>query len=122
MIKNFTDLKIWQLSHKLTLEIYRLTFEFPKVEKYGIISQIRRSSSSVPANIAEGFSRSSTKEFLQYLYQARGSLSETVYFLILTKDLEILSLQQFQNLNKDYELLAKQINALIKSLKTKYEK
>jgi len=119
MIKKFSDLKIWQLGHKLTLIIYKLTTTFPTDEKFGMISQIRRSSSSVPANIAEGFSRNFRKEFIQFLYQARGSLSETVYFLILAKDLCFLKKDIFCGLEEQYSILGKQINALIKSLKSK---
>lgn len=65
---NFTNLKIWEKSHKLTLEIYKTTKLLPKSETFGIISQIQRSSSSIPANIAEGYSRKSNKEFIQFLY------------------------------------------------------
>jgi len=119
MIKNYSDLRIWQLSHELTLRIYKLTAAFPADEKFGIVSQIRRSSSSIPANIAEGFSRKSTKEFVQFLYQAKGSLSETTYFLILSKDLKMLEINIFTKLIEDYDVLGKQINALVKSLKGK---
>lgn len=72
---NFTELKIWQKSHQLALEIYKPTTKLPNCEKYGIISQIQRAATSIPANIVEGFSRKDNKEFLQFFYQVKGSLT-----------------------------------------------
>lgn len=119
MINSFRDLRVWQVAHKLTLEVYRITSLFPDSEKFGIISQIRRSSSSVAANIVEGHARKSTKEFLQFLFQARGSLAETQYFLILAYDLKYVQKIKFEELQSEYEQLGKQLNALITSLKNK---
>ncbi|PIY71570.1 four helix bundle protein [Candidatus Roizmanbacteria bacterium CG_4_10_14_0_8_um_filter_33_9] len=119
MIHSFKDLRVWQVAHRLTLEIYKVTNLFPDKEKFGIISQIRRSSSSVGANIVEGHSRKSTKEFIQFLFQARGSLAETVYFIILATDLGYLKKDKSDYLQQHYELLGKQLNALITSLKNK---
>jgi len=119
MIKEFTDLKIWQLSHSLTLLIYKLTDRFPRKEIFGIESQIRRSAASVGANIAEGFSRNSTKEFIQFLCIARGSLTETINFLILAKDLNYFKNEEYSDINDKYTILNKQINALIKVLRNK---
>jgi four helix bundle protein len=62
-VKSFEDLTVWQEAHRLTLEVYKLTAKFPGSEKYGVVSQLRRCSSSVPANIAEGFGRATTREF-----------------------------------------------------------
>lgn len=118
-ITTFEDLRVWQISHKLALEIYRLTKQIPKEETYGIISQLRRSSASVPANIVEGFYRNTTKELIQFLYNARGSAGEVVYFLVLTKDLGYVFPQDYENLRGQYENLIKSINAFIKSLKAK---
>jgi len=122
MIKSFEDLKIWQEAHRLTLEVYKLTSKFPSEEKYSLISQTRRSASSVPANIAEGFSRDTTKEFIKFLYNARGSLAETICYLLLAKDLGYLKENEYLRIKKDYNKLAKSINALINSLKTKIKK
>lgn len=113
---NFKDLKIWQKSHSLALKIYKLTKELPKSETFGIISQIQRSSSSIPANIVEGFGRKSKNEFIQFLYQARGSLAETQYFLILIKDLKYYNTD---NLSTEYEELAKMLNSFITHIKLK---
>lgn len=119
MINSFRDLRVWQVAHKLTLEVYRITGLFPDKEKFGIVSQMRRSSSSVAANIVEGHSRKSTKEFIQFLFQARGSLAETEYFLILAADLKYISNNISEKLQNEYDQLGKQLNALITSLKNK---
>src|SRR5258708_12473332 len=90
MLKSFGEVEVWQRAHGLVLETYRLTDKFPDRERFGIVSQIRRSAASVPANIAEGFGRRTTKELLQFLTNANGSLEETRYFLILSRDLTYL--------------------------------
>ena len=86
-VKSFEDLTEWQETHKLTLEVYKLTAKFPGSEKYGVVSQLRRCSSSVPANIAEGFGRATTRELPRCLQIARGELEETRYFVLLSRDL-----------------------------------
>jgi len=118
-ITSFEDLRVWQDSHGLALEVYKLTQLFPKEETYGITSQLRRCSSSVPANIVEGFYRHTTREFIQFLYNARGSAGEVIYFLVLARDLGYISLYIYKNLRYKYDSLIKSINAFIKSLKAK---
>lgn len=113
----FKELKIWQESHKLTLEIYKLTEKFPKSEIYGISSQIQRASSSVPANIVEGYNRKGNKEFIQYLYQSRGSLSETEYFIILATDLKYIDNSKSEELLNRYEILSKMLSSFISYIK-----
>jgi len=88
---SFYELNFWKRSHELCLKIYNITRDFPKPEVYGVTSQIRRSSSSVPTNIAEGCGRRSKKEFGYFLNIACGSLSEVEYQLILSKDLNYIS-------------------------------
>ena len=85
--KSFEETQVWQDAKSLALEVYKLTQNFPDSEKFGITSQIRRSSISICANIAEGFYRNSTKELIKFLYIARGSCGETICFLILSFDL-----------------------------------
>jgi four helix bundle protein len=77
-VKSFRDLEVWKKSHQLVLEIYRMTSTFPKDERFGIISQLRRAAYSIPANMAEGFGRRSTKELLQFLAISNGSIEEVV--------------------------------------------
>jgi four helix bundle protein len=79
-IKNFYDLDAWKKTHKLVLEIYQITKDFPKDEAYGIIGQLRRAASSITANIAEGFSRYHFKDKIRFYYQARGSIAEVQNF------------------------------------------
>ena len=76
VVNNFRGLIVWQKSHELTMEIYKLTSFFPSDEKFGLVSQMRRAAYSIPANIVEGHSRKSKKEFLQFLNIAKGSLEE----------------------------------------------
>lgn len=92
-MRDFKKYDIWQLSHSLTLEIYKLTIHFPKEEVYNLTSQIRRASSSIPTNISEGCSRNGDKEFNQFLNIALGSANETEYLLILARDLQYLNLE-----------------------------
>ena len=96
-MRDFKKYDIWILSHAFTLEIYKITSSFPKEEIYGLTSQIRRSSSSIPTNISEGCGRNSDKEFNQFLNIALGSANETEYLLILSNDLNYISEEIFKN-------------------------
>jgi len=86
-IKTFEDLVVWKKSHELALEIYRITKDFPTEEKFGLVSQMRRSAASVPANIAEGFKRRGTRDKVNFYNISQGSLSELQYYIRLSKDL-----------------------------------
>ena len=86
--KSFKDLVVWQKAHQMVLGVYKMTKSFPKEELYGSTSQVKRSSVSVAANIAEGFKKKGKADKLRFFNIAQGSLSETEYFLILAKDLE----------------------------------
>ncbi len=86
-MRNFQELTIWQRSHLLTLKIYSISKKFPKDEMFGLTSQIRRSSSSIPTNIAEGCGRNSNAELNRFLVISAGSAPELQYQLILSKDL-----------------------------------
>ncbi len=117
--KTVEELPVWQKSYELTLKIYELTNRFPSNEIYALTSQIRRSASSVPANITEGYSRNSTKELLQFLYNARGSNAETIFHLKLSKDLKYLNQEIYVILKEGYNEVGKQLNGWISSLKKK---
>jgi four helix bundle protein len=108
-MRDFKKYDIWQLSHELTLEIYKVTYLFPKDEKYGLISQIRRASSSIPTNISEGCGRNSDAEFNQFLNIALGSALETEYLLILSKDLAYLKNDVFLNMESKINLIKSKI-------------
>ena len=116
-VKSFEDLTVWQEAHKLTLEVYKMTAGFPGTEKYGIVSQLRRCSSAVPANIAEGFGRATTRELLRCLQIARGEIEETRYFVLLSRDLGYVSPQDGERMGHHCESVARLINALGSSLR-----
>lgn len=116
---NWRELKVWQKSHQLALEVYKVTSSFPKEEIYTLVNQLRRSAISVPANIVEGQSRNTTKEYLQFLYNARGSLEETRYHLLLSRDLNYLSPPGYEDLEVKYEEVSKMLNGLISRMKNK---
>ncbi len=86
--RTFQDLVVWQKAHELVLAVYRCSKGFPKAEVYGLVSQLRRSAVSAPANVAEGFKRRGKADKLRFLNIAQGSLEESRYFLILANDLE----------------------------------
>lgn len=118
MKSKFEDLKAWQEAHKLTLMIYKATEDFPKGEEFGLKSQIRRSSASVAANLVEGSSRSSRKEYKQFAYQARGSLEETKYHLLLARDLKYITFSQYEKIMEQVNTVGRLVNGLIKYLRT----
>jgi len=116
-IEKFTDLTVWQKAHELALLVYNLTGAFPDGERFGIVAQIRRSAASVPANIAEGFGRRTTRELLRSLQIARGETEETRYFAILSRDLGHLTPEDFNRLAEGCDTVEKLINALVASPK-----
>ena len=97
-ISFFTDLKAWKKNHELVIHIYEITKSFPEDERFGLISQIRRSASSITANIAEGFGRYHPKDKMKFYLQARGSSTETINHLILARDLGYISEDEYQAL------------------------
>lgn len=97
-MQNYKDLKVWEKSHQFTLKIYEVTKSFPKDETYALTSQLRRSASSIPANIAEGCGKNTNQDFAKYLNISLGSSYESEYFIILSKDLNYLSQQDFDML------------------------
>jgi four helix bundle protein len=86
-MQDYKQLRVWQRSHKLVLELYRSTLAFPQTEHYGLTSQLRRAALSVPTNIAEGARRVAPREYAHFLNIAEGSLSETEYLVIVSRDL-----------------------------------
>ena len=114
---SFEKLIVWQKAHNLVLNIYSVTKLFPSDEKYLLTSQIRRSVASVAANIVEGNERKTKKEFIQFLYTAKGSLSETKYHLLLAKDLNYLKNDKYSELFDKTNEIGKLINGLISYLK-----
>jgi four helix bundle protein len=114
-INSYKDLKIWQLGIELTVDIYKLSRDFPVEERYGITAQIRNASSSVPINIAEGWGRNSTKSYSLFLKQARGSLYEVETELIIANKIGYLKEDKGEIFDK-ITTLSKMINSLINKL------
>ena len=115
-MRDFKKYDIWELSHVFTLKIYELTNSFPKEEIYGIISQIRRASSSIPTNISEGCGRDSDTEFNRFLTIALGSASEVEYLLILCKNLKYLNEETYRILHEDINVIKRKIYKLKQKL------
>lgn len=117
-MQDFRSLKVWQKGHKLTLLIYQATRTFLKEELYGLTSQVRRSSASIPANIAEGCGRGTDGELARFLQIAMGSASELEYHLLLARDLNIIELKNYENLNKNIMEIKCMLTSFIKKIKS----
>jgi len=117
-IKSFTELNAWKEGHKLVLEIYKITKTFPKDEQFGLTNQLRRAAVSFTSNIAEGFSRNSYKEKLQFYSMALGSLTEIQNQLLVAKDIGYLTKQEFAKIAHQTITINKITNGLIKKSKT----
>ena len=116
-MKDFRNLKVWEKGHALTLSVYQITAAFPRHEQYGLTSQLRRASSSIPTNIAEGCGRNSEKEFRRFLEIAMGSASETEYHLLLSRDLGYLNRDAFEGLTQATVEVKRMLSGLITRLK-----
>ena len=114
---HWKDLAVWQKAHALVLATYRITRSFPDEEKFRLTNQLCRASASVPANIVEGNARQSTKEYIQFLYIARGSLEEARYYAILAKDLEYLTQTDYDKFESESESVSRMLNALVSVLR-----
>jgi len=115
-MRDFRKYAVWEQSHKLVLELYRLTKDFPIKEKFGITSQIRRAGVSIPTNISEGCGKSSEKNFARFLGFSFGSCQEVEYLTLLAKDLNYLNLESYDPLFLEIVSIKKQLYHLIKKL------
>jgi len=109
LVKDFRQLKVWQKSHELVLELYSITASFPRAEAYGLTAQIRRAAASIPSNLAEGCGRNGDAELARFCLIARGSASELEYHLLLARDLKLIK-------PDDYEKLAQQTTEIKRML------
>jgi len=114
--KGFRTLKAWQKAYELTLETYRLSKKFPREEIYALTSQLQRAAVSVPANIAEGYERNHRKEYLQFLFIAKGSLGEVETYLLLAKDLGYMTENEYSTTSVIREETARIIKGLIRAV------
>jgi len=119
LLKNFKELMVWQKAYQLCLMIYRLTKEYPKEEIYGLTSQMRRAALSVPCNIAEGYGRKTTPDYLRSLYIAYGSICELETQILLSVDLDYIRGQGIATLQGNIGEVERMLKALIKSLENK---
>jgi four helix bundle protein len=116
-VQNFRDLKVWEKSHALTLDVYKATRNFPSDERFGLTSQVRRAASSIPANIAEGCGRNTGPELRRFLEIAMGSASEVEYHLLLARDLSLLPNEIHERLNDQTCEVKRMLAAFIIKLK-----
>ncbi len=116
-MKDFRQLQVWEKSYQLALAVYKATKEFPKEELYGLTSQIRRSSMSIPTNVAEGCGRNTDPDFARFLQIAMGSASETEYQLLLARDLGFLPNDSYKKLHHDVEEVKRMLTSLIMTIR-----
>lgn len=116
-MQDFKKLNVWQKSHRLTLTIYQATSRFPTDERYGLTSQIRRASASIPANIAEGCGRGGAAELAHFLQVAMGSASELEYHLLLAQDLQFLRHDDYLQLSANAIEVKRMLASFIRRLR-----
>ena len=116
MIKSFRDMQVWRDSMEIAVEIFEISNSFPKKEDYSITSQIRRSATSISANIAEAYGRFHTKDKINFYYFARGSATETQSHLIYCKKVNYLNSEVVNQLVSELEGISKSLNKIIKTL------
>ena len=115
-MKDFRQLKVWEKAHQLTLDIYRVTASFPRAETYGLTSQLRRASSSICANLAEGCGRDGDAELARFCAIARGSASELEYHLLLARDLQLVTVQDHDKLAREATEIKRMLTGLMQKL------
>jgi four helix bundle protein len=118
-LKDFHELKVWQKAHSLTLSIYKVTAGFPSEERYGLTSQIRRASSSVAANLAEGCGRTGDAELARFCSIAMGSASELEYHLLLACDLKLIGSADHEKLRSRATEVKRMLTSLLQKLRAK---
>ena len=119
LLQDYKELDVWRKSVALTTDLYKLTSRFPDTERYGMISQIRRATTSIAANIAEGWGRGSRGEYIQFLTVAGGSLTELETHLIVARNLRFISSDEFGSVSKPLQDIGKMLNRLIAVLRTR---
>jgi four helix bundle protein len=117
MKSSFAEMPVWEKAHRLALDVYRLTASFPREEVYGLTSQIRRAALSVSGNIAEAYGRFHYLDKNRFYLNARGSLEETKNYVILSRDLGYLRVEDSQALMHDLETIAEELNTLVKTIR-----
>ncbi len=114
--RSFKDLFVWQKAHEFVLDVYKTTLVFPKEELYGLTSQFRRAAVSCPANISEGYTKKGKADKLRFLNISQASLEECRYYLILSKDLNYISVENFNFMEGKAEEVSKLLNSYMKKI------
>ena len=117
-MSDYKKLKVWKYSHQLAIDIYKITNDFPEEEKFGIISQLRRASCSIPTNIAEGCGQLDNGNLVRFLGIAKGSAFETEYQLLLSRDLSFITEEQYDLIDEKIKYIIRMLTQLINSLKS----
>ena len=116
MSSSFMDIKAWQFAHQFVIDVYTITRKFPDTERFGLCSQFQRAAVSIAANIAEGYKKLSKADKLRFFNISQGSLEECRYYILLSKDLQYISVETYTFLNDNIEELSKILNAFIKGI------
>ena len=116
-MRDFKKIQVWQKAHQLTLRIYKITAAFPSDERFGLVSQIRRATASIPTNIAEGAGRETQKEFSRFIHIASGSASEVEYQLLLAHELGYISSEEYPSFEKDIIEIKRMLHGFAKALR-----
>jgi four helix bundle protein len=115
-MQDYRELKVWEKAHQTTLDLYKVTQRFPRSELYGLTSQIRRSSSSIPSNIAEGSVQESDLQYRRYLQVALGSAAELDYQILLAHELEYMDAATYTKLQNEIDQIKKMLTSFIRKL------
>ena len=121
-VRNFRDIQVWHKAHDLTLKVYKVTKSFPREETYGLTSQMRRASYSIPTNIAEGCGRDSNIELGRFFTIAMGSASELEYTLLLSRDLGYVKGKYYEDLNAAVTEIKRMLATYLKKIRTSSKK
>ena len=116
-MQDFRQLKVWQKAHALVLEAYRVTGKFPRDERYGLTSQLRRAAASIPSNVAEGCGRGTDADFARFVQIALGSSSELEYWLLLSRDLELLDPRAHQAIDMKVTEVKRMLASVLQKLR-----
>ncbi len=120
-MRNYRELEVWEKAHRLTLELYKLSRGFPKEEMYGLTSQMRRAAVSIGANLAEGCGRRTSAELARFVRIAMGSASELDYHLLLCRDFEFVTNEQYERTSKELIRVRKMLSGLLASVETQLQ-
>lgn len=119
MTQNFKEVFAWQKAHEFVVMVYETTKQYPSFERFGLCSQFQRAAVSIPANIAEGYRRDGMNDKLRFLNIAQGSLEECRYYILLSKDLQYISIETYDSMNFAIEETSRLLNAYYKGIKNR---